>query len=759
MFVNKQNLINLLKMEKPIITNAIIIVLVFFIIDVNAQQNYTVTLKMPPPGTLNISDLWNVMVTNNSGSEQSGYLTGTAREDKDGMIAKGTTVPILFKKGVNNIKIKDLPKTPDVEYMASDQRYKESLVRHGKFPSGKYEICVKFISSSSNEELGSDCINQEVSEEGMLTLISPADGEQTDSKTPVIFSWSSGGKTPVGGYTLKICEVMKGQTPETALENNRTFYEMTGVKTSNLKYPNSAKTFEEGKEYAWMVKAGNAGSNVHRLIILPGGQTINLVLTPIPCQIPFLGCCFSMSITGNSTFFINSFKLTSSANTVTSVNLVPGLWESQLASGEILVKKDNQFTMGSSIGTICFAQSSASFPVSVMWSTNSGAAFFGPPDLITLQCPSPCPTSNCTIEMCVDWITGSGNFGTVQAGQTVTNQVKISNCGTNGDLYVSPLFLQANSKFSYSYVSTTGTAFSSNTPYTGYILSAGKNVIFDVTFSPTAAGLKTETWFIAQNSTNYVTQNPYPILLTGTGNGTMPCSGITLNMTGVTGTDPNYFIHFGSVCTPVTKIIQIKNAATSCNDLTFTPGSLGGPFSVNASGSMYTKNPGDYENFEITYTPVMGASQQTWIIPNNSNNPNLSGLTITVDGTGVSSTITNMTVAPPAILNFGNVSLTTAPLTKTKIIRVTNSTPSCGPDLHLSAWSVTIGPYTITSTYTSGSALPAPGNYAEFIVTFDPTVTGFGIGNDNWQTFTFTHDATNPPGPTYSVELRGRGTP
>ena len=116
-------------MKRSIFKIVISLFLVLFTIQANAQQNYTVTILMPPPGKLNTSDFYNVTVTNNSGSEQSGYLIGTAKEDKDGMIAKGTTVPILFKKGVNNIKIKDLPKTPDVEYLASDPRYKESLVR------------------------------------------------------------------------------------------------------------------------------------------------------------------------------------------------------------------------------------------------------------------------------------------------------------------------------------------------------------------------------------------------------------------------------------------------------------------------------------------------------------------------------------------------------------------------------------------------------------------------------------------------------
>ena len=247
-------------MKRTIFKIVISLFLVLFTIQAKAQQNFTVTIKMPPPGTLNVSDFWNVTVTNNSGSDQSGYLAGTAKEDKDGMIAKGTTVPVMFKKGVNNIKIKDLPKTPDVEYLSSDPRYKESLVRQGKFPSGKYEICVKVISAGTNEELGSDCINQEVLETGLLTLISPDNGQAIDTKSSVTFIWSSGGKVPEKGYNFKICEVMKNQTPETAIKSNNGFFELKGIKSTSFAYPNSAKEFKNGKKYVWIVSNGNTVS-------------------------------------------------------------------------------------------------------------------------------------------------------------------------------------------------------------------------------------------------------------------------------------------------------------------------------------------------------------------------------------------------------------------------------------------------------------------------------------------------------------------
>lgn len=251
--------------------------LVLFTIQAKAQQNFIITLKIPPPGKLNASDIWNVTVINNSGSDQSGYLSGTAKEDKDGMIAKGTTVPIMFKKGVNNIKIKDLPKTPDVEYLASDPKYKESLIRQGKFPSGNYEICVKVISDAINEELGSDCINQEVLETGLLSLINPSDEQEIDSKSPVIFTWSPGGKIPKGGFTLKICEIMNEQSPETAIKSNRAHFEKSGIKLTNLTYPNSAKKFEAGKKYAWKVTSRNIESEVSMFIVPSCGA---MMITP-----------------------------------------------------------------------------------------------------------------------------------------------------------------------------------------------------------------------------------------------------------------------------------------------------------------------------------------------------------------------------------------------------------------------------------------------------------------------------------------------
>ena len=249
-------------MKKSFFTLILSLFLIFLTLEANAQGSITVRLKMPPPGKLNVTDFYAVTLVNNTESAQSVYLVGTATEEKDGLIARGTTVPFNLKKGTTMLKIKDLSKTPDVEYTAKDPRYKTALVRTGDFPSGVYEVCVSVFSDSTNAELGSDCFSQTVSETGILSLINPSDGQEIVPKTPLIFTWMYSGKPSSEGYTLKIVEVKKGQTPESAMERNRAFFEKKGIRSTTLKYPNSAPTFEEGKKYAWHIKSGATLSEI-----------------------------------------------------------------------------------------------------------------------------------------------------------------------------------------------------------------------------------------------------------------------------------------------------------------------------------------------------------------------------------------------------------------------------------------------------------------------------------------------------------------
>ena len=257
-------------MKNSIFTLILSLFLIFLTLEAKAQGDITVSLKLPPAGTLNIKDFWEVTLINNTNSEQSVYLVGTATEEKDGLIARGTTVPFKLKTGTTILQIKDLPKTPDVEYTVRDPRYKKSLIRQGEFPAGVYEICVSVKNSKNNEEEGSDCFSQTVLETGILSLITPSDGQEIDLKTPLMFTWSYSGKMPADGYTLKIVEVKKGQTPESAMESNRAFFKNEGIRATTLSYPSSAPKFEKGKKYAWLIKSNEIESEIFSFGIIKG---------------------------------------------------------------------------------------------------------------------------------------------------------------------------------------------------------------------------------------------------------------------------------------------------------------------------------------------------------------------------------------------------------------------------------------------------------------------------------------------------------
>ncbi|MBK9334000.1 MAG: hypothetical protein IPM96_16735 [Ignavibacteria bacterium] len=69
---------------------------------------------------------------------------------------------------------------------------------------------------------------------------------------------------------------MKNQTPETAMNGNKAWFEQKGIKSTTFTYPKSAKGFEEGKTYAWMVKSGNTESEVWEISMMKKVSQIGL---------------------------------------------------------------------------------------------------------------------------------------------------------------------------------------------------------------------------------------------------------------------------------------------------------------------------------------------------------------------------------------------------------------------------------------------------------------------------------------------------
>jgi len=679
-----------------------------------------IILHSPPPNMLGIGDMWNLTLENTTKSDLKIYVTGTATEEKDGLIIEGKSKVFTIKPGRTNYTYNDFSGA-EVKY--NNGKYKEVILRTGNAPEGSYTICVTAFEESGEIAGMENCIMQTVQQLGSISLISPEDGAKINPDQPLIFSW-----TPLQGakdYSLKIVELKGDQSPDLAMKNNLSFLEIKNLQTNSYLYPVSEKKFEKGKQYAWQVKSLNVESEILPMFIIWGGETINLSLTPLICD----GCCFDMNISGNFTnSFFNSFKFTSSLNNIASVTAAAGNTIVSQSLTDVVLRTSNNsgFVLNSVVGEICFNQTNNPFPVSTMWSTNMGTVFMLPADQSTLQCPSNCDCS----EMCVQWISpGSPNFGSVPVGQSLTQQVKICNCGTTGNLYVTPLPLPAIAPFSI-------------TPSEGfqYMIPPGSCQIYDVTFTPTNTTSITRSWNISHNASN-VGASPYVINLTGQGTaGTCTGTIASIYQNSVSAANDitsTLVCDFGplTVGSTYTRNIIIKNTSpVSCGPIVITPGTwTGGEFSRNfpSTPPAYTRNPNGSVSFTISYTPVVGVSTQIWnIVTTAASSPSY---TITLQGTGITGCIRNMNVKQGSTsynngstFNFGNRSINS---NTDRIFTIRNlGTSNC--NLDISSITLPPGPFTIQTVLTPPSPLGvnSGGTSATFKVRFHPTATGSWTG-------------------------------
>jgi len=220
-----------------------------------------IILKQPPPNQMGIGDMWNITLTNTTKEDLKIYLTGTATEEKDGLIVEGKSKVFTVKPGKSNYKYNDFS---NAEIKYNNSKYKEIMLRQGNAPEGTYTICVTAYEETGDIAGQENCIINPVKQMGSITLISPEDGGEITPEQPIIFSW-----TPLPGakdYTLKIVEIKGDQSPEVAMKTNKPVWEKSGITTTTTQVPYIAidepglKIMDKKKKFAWMVKSGEVQS-------------------------------------------------------------------------------------------------------------------------------------------------------------------------------------------------------------------------------------------------------------------------------------------------------------------------------------------------------------------------------------------------------------------------------------------------------------------------------------------------------------------
>lgn len=240
-------------------------------------QSISIKMKRPPLNQLGISNLYDLTLTNTTNESKTFYLFGTLNEAKSGLIASATTEIIILKaKETKNFKASDLSNTPDISYPNPDSRYKEALMRKGSLPDGNYTICVTAKESGTNEELGNDCIEQEIQiqSEAEISVLTPENNSSISTQEPIIFSWfSSLPSSSKNTYKIKIIEIKGDESPENAMLRNKAFFEKEDLRTTNFTYPSTGPKFESGKKYAWQVLVDKVNSEVYTFNLKSDSKT------------------------------------------------------------------------------------------------------------------------------------------------------------------------------------------------------------------------------------------------------------------------------------------------------------------------------------------------------------------------------------------------------------------------------------------------------------------------------------------------------
>ena len=367
---------------------------------VQSQTSIQVKLQQPPPNQLSIADLYNIELNNASNSDVEFYLYGTLNESRAGLIASATTIPIKLKaKERRRFKASDLPKTPEVSYPSRDNRYKEALMRKGSLPDGNYTICVYAKQTGTNDELGSDCKDNEIKilQETEITLLMPENNSEIEQTRGLNFIWTVfGGQT--GACKIKIVEIKGDESPDNAFKGNKPFFESDSIpgKTTTYQVPASGPKFVPGKKYAWRVSMGKYNSEVSSFMI---AKEIKIQQETGNCSYQIIqkegNCCWVVKTTQPEDK-VRRIRLTPiDAGTIfTSSSVYSGLGFQIQNQSELLIRPappNQTFQSGpNEIVEFCLGYESTVQKVKIEWLGGNNNNEIIRVDTITAYCSSPC---------------------------------------------------------------------------------------------------------------------------------------------------------------------------------------------------------------------------------------------------------------------------------------------------------------------------------------------------------------------------------
>ena len=216
--------------------------------------------ELPSQGLFQQSQLWNILIVNNSEAAMNCVIQLSFQEEGTGRkIFDGVTAPLFLAKGANQLTVKDVG---SVHYDYLSSSYNSLAASAGLLPAGNFIACYNLVSASnlkSPAALSQDCLPVSVEPLSPPQLAYPTDKSAITTSYPV-FNWV--GPAPANifsnlNYKLILTEVKPGQQPADAIQRNPLLFIQVGIRDLALPYPSSYAALQPGKTYAWQVIAQN----------------------------------------------------------------------------------------------------------------------------------------------------------------------------------------------------------------------------------------------------------------------------------------------------------------------------------------------------------------------------------------------------------------------------------------------------------------------------------------------------------------------
>lgn len=173
-----------------------------------------------------------------------------------GEIVRSVTTPIqITEAAVQILNNTNLVSFAEANFTNND--YKQKVFMTGRLLEGNYTACITIENMDGQVLAGNTCANFTIIYPLAPQLLFPVNNDSlsADINYPT-FQWTPVIVPPAYQitYSVRIVEVLQGQTPLQAMSANIPVYENTQLNINTHTYPISAFPLEEGKKYSWQVQ-------------------------------------------------------------------------------------------------------------------------------------------------------------------------------------------------------------------------------------------------------------------------------------------------------------------------------------------------------------------------------------------------------------------------------------------------------------------------------------------------------------------------